>query len=241
MDNIGGLKKGAWSHEEDELLKACINEYGEGKWHLIPKRTGLNRCRKSCRLRWLNYLSPNIKRERFSEDEVDMILRLHNLLGNRWSLIAGRLPGRTANDVKNYWTAHLAKKVVSEKENPKETMKAHEIIKPKPINLSTHQPWLNLKGKHNVSRSDCDDSETKISNQVGTDCASTSQPNLENAPIPSAMWYDTLWNLEEQLNSEDIGSYSSLLPAEDNFMEFPDVDNSFWDSNLCDLDSLWDL
>nr|AIT76557.1 R2R3 MYB protein [Trifolium repens]AIT76558.1 R2R3 MYB protein [Trifolium repens]AIT76575.1 R2R3 MYB protein [Trifolium repens]AIT76579.1 R2R3 MYB protein [Trifolium repens] len=241
MDNIGGLKKGAWSHEEDELLKACINEYGEGKWHLIPQRTGLNRCRKSCRLRWLNYLSPNIKRERFSEDEVDMILRLHNLLGNRWSLIAGRLPGRTANDVKNYWTAHLAKKVVSEKENPKETMKAHEIIKPKPITLSTHQPWLNLKGKHNVSRSDCDDSETKISNQVGTDCASTSQPNLENAPIPSAMWYDTLWNLEEQLNSEDIGSYSSLLPAEDNFMEFPDVDNSFWDSNLCDLDSLWDL
>ncbi|EFH63285.1 predicted protein [Arabidopsis lyrata subsp. lyrata] len=72
--------------------------------------TRLNRCRKSCRLRWVNYLNPNIKREEFGSDEVDLLLRLHKLLGNRWSLIAGRLPGRTANDVKNYWNTNLAKK-----------------------------------------------------------------------------------------------------------------------------------
>ncbi|CAN0913727.1 Transcription factor MYB113 [Linum grandiflorum] len=85
----------------------------------------LNRCRKSCRLRWLNYLKPNIKRGEFSEDEVDLITRLHKLLGNRcefvlilWSLIAGRLPGRTANDVKNYWNTHQKKKTVSFQFNP---------------------------------------------------------------------------------------------------------------------------
>ena len=44
---------------------------------------GLNRCRKSCRLRWLNYLRPNIKRGNFAEDEVDLLIRLHKLLGNR--------------------------------------------------------------------------------------------------------------------------------------------------------------
>ena len=44
---------------------------------------GLNRCRKSCRLRWLNYLKPNIKRGNFAEDEVDLLLMLHKLLGNR--------------------------------------------------------------------------------------------------------------------------------------------------------------
>uniref|UniRef100_A0A1J3IFK6 Transcription factor MYB75 n=1 Tax=Noccaea caerulescens TaxID=107243 RepID=A0A1J3IFK6_NOCCA len=105
-----GLRKGAWTAEEDGLLRKCINNYGEGKWHQVPLRAGLNRCRKSCRLRWLNYLKPSIKRGKLSSDEVDLLLRLHKLLGNRWSLIAGRLPGRTANDVKNYWNTHLSKK-----------------------------------------------------------------------------------------------------------------------------------
>ncbi|CAN1122755.1 Transcription factor MYB113 [Linum perenne] len=107
------LRKGAWTEEEDRLLRKCISSFGEGRWHQVPLRAGLNRCRKSCRLRWLNYLKPNIKRGEFSEDEVDLITRLHKLLGNRWSLIAGRLPGRTANDIKNYWNTHQKKKTVS--------------------------------------------------------------------------------------------------------------------------------
>ncbi|KAM3340266.1 hypothetical protein P3S68_030136 [Capsicum galapagoense] len=69
----------------------------------------MNRCRKSCRLRWLIYLRPHVKRGDFDPDEVGLILRLHKILGNRWSLIAGRLPGRTANDVKNYWNTRLLK------------------------------------------------------------------------------------------------------------------------------------
>ncbi|CAH9094605.1 unnamed protein product [Cuscuta epithymum] len=104
------LRKGAWTQEEDNILRKCIDKFGEGKWHLVPARAGLNRCRKSCRLRWLNYLRPDIKRGHFGLDEVDLILRLHKLLGNRWSLIAGRIPGRTANDVKNYWNTHLQRK-----------------------------------------------------------------------------------------------------------------------------------
>ncbi|CAN7086998.1 unnamed protein product [Brassica oleracea var. botrytis] len=104
------LRKGAWIAEEDNLLRQCIDKYGEGKWHQVPLRAGLNRCRKSCRLRWLNYLKPSINRGKFNSGEVDLLLRLHKLLGNRWSLIAGRLPGRTANDVKNYWNTHLSKK-----------------------------------------------------------------------------------------------------------------------------------
>nr|AHJ80988.1 anthocyanin-activating R2R3 MYB transcription factor [Erythranthe lewisii] len=108
-----GVRKGAWSPEEDVLLRKCIENYGEGKWHLVPLRAGLNRCRKSCRLRWMNYLKPNIKRGQFNNDEVDLIIRLHKLLGNRWSLIAGRLPGRTANDVKNVWNSQIEKKLLA--------------------------------------------------------------------------------------------------------------------------------
>ncbi|KAK3426376.1 hypothetical protein EUGRSUZ_F02843 [Eucalyptus grandis] len=83
MEGAIGVRKGAWTEEEDALLKEWVEKYGEGKWHQVPRRAGLNRCRKSCRLRWLNYLKPNIKRGAFQEDEVDMIIRLHKLLGNR--------------------------------------------------------------------------------------------------------------------------------------------------------------
>ncbi|XP_073154006.1 transcription factor MYB114-like [Henckelia pumila] len=134
--NIGeGVKRGAWSKEEDILLKKCVQTYGQGRWHLVPLRAGLNRCRKSCRLRWINYLSPNIKRGYFTAEEVDLLIRLHRLLGNRWSLIAGRIPGRTANDVKNFWNTHMATKVSS---SPKtsEPVEKNEIIKPKPHKLS---------------------------------------------------------------------------------------------------------
>ena len=72
---------------------------------------GLLRCGKSCRLRWMNYLRPDIKRGNITPDEDDLIIRLHSLLGNRWSLIAKRLPGRTDNEIKNYWNSHLSKRV----------------------------------------------------------------------------------------------------------------------------------
>ncbi|KAM0861058.1 hypothetical protein ACQ4PT_046134 [Festuca glaucescens] len=107
-----GLNRGAWTAMEDDVLVSYINKHGEGKWGSLPKRAGLNRCGKSCRLRWLNYLRPGIKRGNISDDEEDLIVRLHRLLGNRWSLIAGRLPGRTDNEIKNYWNTTLSKKVL---------------------------------------------------------------------------------------------------------------------------------
>ncbi|KAK8660139.1 hypothetical protein V6N13_051073 [Hibiscus sabdariffa] len=106
----GEPKRGLWKAEEDLILKNYVETYGEGNWATVSKRSGLKRGGKSCRLRWKNYLRPNIKRGEMSQEEEDLIIRMHNLLGNRWSLIAGRLPGRTDNEVKNYWNTHLNKK-----------------------------------------------------------------------------------------------------------------------------------
>ncbi|KAM0934384.1 putative transcription factor MYB-HB-like family [Dioscorea sansibarensis] len=106
-----GLQKGQWTANEDQLLIKYIQCNGEGHWNSLPQKAGLLRCPKSCRLRWMNYLRPDIKRGNIGPQEEDLIIRLHALLGNRWSLIAGRLPGRTDNEIKNYWNCHLSKKL----------------------------------------------------------------------------------------------------------------------------------
>ncbi|KAK6916714.1 SANT/Myb domain [Dillenia turbinata] len=105
--------KGAWTKEEDDRLIAYIRAHGEGCWRSLPKAAGLLRCGKSCRLRWINYLRPDLKRGNFTEEEDELIIMLHSLLGNKWSLIAGRLPGRTDNEIKNYWNTHIRRKLIN--------------------------------------------------------------------------------------------------------------------------------
>ncbi|KAK7367648.1 hypothetical protein VNO80_09663 [Phaseolus coccineus] len=107
------VKKGPWSPEEDAKLKAYIEQHGTGgNWIALPQKIGLKRCGKSCRLRWLNYLRPNIKHGGFSEEEDNIICSLYVSIGSRWSIIAAQLPGRTDNDIKNYWNTRLKKKLL---------------------------------------------------------------------------------------------------------------------------------
>ncbi|KAK4804021.1 hypothetical protein SAY86_003838 [Trapa natans] len=107
-----GVKKGPWDAEEDKKLVDFISKHGPGCWISLPKLAGLNRCGKSCRLRWINYLRPDIKRGNFTAEEEQQILRLHAILGNKWSAIAMQLPGRTDNEIKNYWNTHLKKRLI---------------------------------------------------------------------------------------------------------------------------------
>uniref|UniRef100_A0A0R0FYK1 Uncharacterized protein n=1 Tax=Glycine max TaxID=3847 RepID=A0A0R0FYK1_SOYBN len=110
--NESGVKKGPWTPEEDEKLMDYISKHGRGTWRTLPKHAGLNRCGKSCRLRWENYLRPDIKRGKFTEEEEQLIINLHSVIGNKWAKIATHLPGRTDNEIKNYWNTNLRKKLL---------------------------------------------------------------------------------------------------------------------------------
>ncbi|KAL3850119.1 hypothetical protein ACJIZ3_012001 [Penstemon smallii] len=104
-------KKGLWSPNEDDKLMNYMMTNGQGCWTEVARNAGLQRCGKSCRLRWINYLRPDLKRGAFSKQEEDLIIHLHSLLGNRWSQIAARLPGRTDNEIKNFWNSAIKKRL----------------------------------------------------------------------------------------------------------------------------------
>ncbi|RAL44459.1 hypothetical protein DM860_011736 [Cuscuta australis] len=107
-----GVKKGPWTAEEDGKLIAFLLTNGQCCWRAVPKLAGLRRCGKSCRLRWTNYLRPDLKRGLLSDAEEKLVIDLHAHLGNRWSKIASRLPGRTDNEIKNHWNTHIKKKLL---------------------------------------------------------------------------------------------------------------------------------
>ncbi|XP_010531988.1 PREDICTED: myb-related protein Myb4 [Tarenaya hassleriana] len=106
------VKRGPWSTEEDMKLISFIHKHGHENWRSLPKQAGLLRCGKSCRLRWINYLRPDLKRGNFTAEEEETIIKLHRSFGNKWSKIASHLPGRTDNEIKNVWHTHLKKRLV---------------------------------------------------------------------------------------------------------------------------------
>lgn len=125
------LRKGLWSPEEDEKLLNYITKHGHGCWSSVPKLAGLQRCGKSCRLRWINYLRPDLKRGPFSQQEENLIIELHAVLGNRWSQIAAQLPGRTDNEIKNLWNSCIKKK-----------------LRQKGIDPNTHKPLSEVENNY---------------------------------------------------------------------------------------------
>ncbi|KAK3001242.1 hypothetical protein RJ639_020369, partial [Escallonia herrerae] len=115
-------KKGLWSPDEDQKLRDYILKHGHGCWSSIPISAGLQRNGKSCRLRWINYLRPGLKRGMFTMQEEETILTLHRMLGNKWSQMAQHLPGRTDNEIKNFWHTYLKKRTAKVENFEAETL-----------------------------------------------------------------------------------------------------------------------
>ncbi|KAL3814987.1 hypothetical protein ACJIZ3_016255 [Penstemon smallii] len=105
-DEMGEIKKGPWKSEEDEVLINHVRKYGPRDWSSIRSKGLLQRTGKSCRLRWVNKLRPNLKHGvKFSAEEERTVIDLQAQFGNKWAKIATYLQGRTDNDVKNFWSS----------------------------------------------------------------------------------------------------------------------------------------
>ncbi|XP_020590703.1 transcription factor MYB86-like [Phalaenopsis equestris] len=217
------LRKGLWSPEEDEKLLKHITKYGHGCWSSVPMLAGLQRCGKSCRLRWINYLRPDLKRGTFSQQEENLIIELHKVLGNRWSQIAAQLPGRTDNEIKNLWNSCIKKK-----------------LRQRGIDPSTHKPLVEFEGQHEkiaeatesptpeLAKQTMDPTETYVLNNFVKPANSLaasyfSLPNLTyNSECGNSigqiqqLWFNQSNKLFNNINSNsefNFNSVSSLLPS----------------------------
>ncbi|KAK7396943.1 hypothetical protein VNO78_18106 [Psophocarpus tetragonolobus] len=223
-----GLKKGRWMAEEDEILTKYIQANGEGSWRSLPKNAGLLRCGKSCRLRWINYLRADLKRGNISVEEESIIVKLHASFGNRWSLIASHLPGRTDNEIKNYWNSHLSRKIFSVGGTATEDVMR---LPPKRKRGRTSR-WAMKKDKAYKI-----DHTTTIplppTPPLETEkCSSNIIMEHENTTAEEEIVKDKMWGLyEEQVIKEgEVLSIQSLNDIMDNC--WPEASTGLWTNNV---------
>ncbi|KAK4838804.1 hypothetical protein QYF36_016536 [Acer negundo] len=152
------VKRGPWSPEEDLKLFSFVQKNGHENWRNLPKQAGLSRCGKSCRLRWINYLRPDVKRGNFTIEEENTIIQLHATLGNKWAKIAAALPGRTDNEIKNVWNTSLKKKLLNFKRGAKNDYQSKESISMMSSTSSSSTTTSNISalGKRSRAESELD-------------------------------------------------------------------------------------
>ncbi|KAF8772238.1 hypothetical protein HU200_005953 [Digitaria exilis] len=162
-------RKGLWSPEEDQRLRDYILKHGLGCWSAVPAKAGLQRNGKSCRLRWINYLRPGLKRGMFSQEEEDVVINLQAKLGNKWSQIAMHLPGRTDNEVKNYWNSYLKKRVMQAQggSNPKSPTELTSMSTTEPsMSMSMHHHHHHVKNSSGSTTTSHDQDATNVSSNA---------------------------------------------------------------------------
>ncbi|GFP78868.1 transcription factor rax3 [Phtheirospermum japonicum] len=218
------VKRGPWSPDEDHTLKSYIEKHGTGgNWIALPHKIGLKRCGKSCRLRWLNYLRPNIKHGGFTEDEDNLICSLYISIGSRWSIIAAQLPGRTDNDIKNYWNTRLRKKLLGRQRREQRATKTNHqnytLINEYCPNLSLFPPPPNMVAPPFLQAEDHGEASNPLTDNISFMSSPLVEPIFscyENSQIPTTNISESLDAYAQQLDGSDFQPITNyVLPAFD--------------------------
>ncbi|XP_073000665.1 transcription factor MYB17-like [Typha latifolia] len=192
-----GLKKGPWTPEEDKILIDYVQTNGHGSWRSLPKLAGLLRCGKSCRLRWTNYLRPDIKRGPFTAEEEKSIIQLHAIVGNKWSTIAAQLAGRTDNEIKNYWNTHLKKRLLRMGFDPDSSTSAISSSSSSSASSSSPSSTTSLQITRHMAQWESArlEAEARLSRETSLVLLSSS-PSSTSASAGSPDFFLRIWNSE---------------------------------------------
>ncbi|KAK4260457.1 hypothetical protein QN277_003564 [Acacia crassicarpa] len=211
------VKKGPWTAEEDKKLINFILTNGQCCWRAVPKLAGLRRCGKSCRLRWTNYLRPDLKRGLLSDAEENLVIDLHSRLGNRWSMIAAKLPGRTDNEIKNHWNTHIKKKLLKMGIDP---------VTHKPLKKEEAASQDNSSSAEYLSQSDSDHNQVNV---LSSNENSISSP-IENSCGDEPLLQET--DRRYDLLSNDSWPEETSLLMDALWESVPDAQNANYDLAL---------
>ncbi|KAK4480089.1 hypothetical protein RD792_013146 [Penstemon davidsonii] len=235
-----GLKRGPWTADEDKKLISFILTNGQCCWRAVPKLAGLLRCGKSCRLRWTNYLRPDLKRGLLSESEEKMVIDLHAQLGNRWSKIASHLPGRTDNEIKNHWNTHIKKKLKKMGIDPLTHKPLPPPPPPPPPPPATDQPPQEPPAvAENQNKTEVTDQTTTLLDQSNNE-EKIESPIIDSSieliknndfcidEIPVIEPHEILLSYDQNLSTPSSSS-SSSSPSSSNVIEEPQFSPSFED------------
>uniref|UniRef100_A0A0D9VAY2 Uncharacterized protein n=1 Tax=Leersia perrieri TaxID=77586 RepID=A0A0D9VAY2_9ORYZ len=214
----GGMRKGPWTEQEDVQLVWFVRLLGERRWDFLAKVSGLQRSGKSCRLRWVNYLHPGLKRGRMSPEEERMVVQLHAKHGNRWSRIAKSMPGRTDNEIKNYWRTHLRKQAAQ-----KQQLNLQAASTPSSSSISDDD--------HNSSSSSSS-SNGSSSNNNNNDDSMQQQQQLSSFHLP--LWNDD--NIDCWSSTQLVAPASPLWDIDDAFCSDYSLPLPLWGSAHDDAD-----
>ncbi|KAL7547973.1 hypothetical protein ACHAWF_011248 [Thalassiosira exigua] len=97
-----------WSDHEDQILRQAVEMWGENNFrHISDHVFRGTRTESQCKTRWKKALQPGLVKGRWTREE-DKIITDSVAAGNmKWSDIAGHLPGRIGEQVKERWVNNL--------------------------------------------------------------------------------------------------------------------------------------